>query len=89
MFLAYCLNPIDQSWTPPVHCRTAAEAYRYCALHHTYIREIRVTDTDDFIVLHMVNHVLHIPMPDGTLRELPLTPDLIAVINAATDERRE
>jgi hypothetical protein len=72
MFLGYCLNPADQSWTPPVHLATAEEAFHYCRLHHGWIDEIRITDADDFIVLHMVNHVLTWQMPDGTFKHISL-----------------
>lgn len=72
MFLGYCLNPADQSWTPAVHLATAEEAYCYCGLHHRWASEIRITDEEDFVVLHVEDHVLKCPMPDGTLRETPL-----------------
>lgn len=71
-FLGYCLNPVDGSWTPPVHLDTPEACFRYCALHHRWAPEIRITDEEDFIVLHVENHVLKCPMPDGTLRETPL-----------------
>jgi hypothetical protein len=72
MFLGYCLNPADQSWTPPVHLATAEEAFHYCAMHHRWTDEIRITDEDDFMVLHMTNHVIKCPMPDGTFQFIPL-----------------
>ena len=72
----YCLNPADGSWTPPVRLESAEAAYRYCALHHGWAPEIRITDTEDFVVLHVVDHVLICPMPDGTFRETRLlTPE--------------
>lgn len=73
MFRAYCLNPEGGSWTPPVHLDTAAQAYTYCGLHHRWAHEIRVCDEEDFVVLHVVDHVLICPMPDGTFRESTLT----------------
>ncbi len=72
MYLAYCLIPVADTWTPPVHLDTAADCLRYCVLHHRWAPEIRITDEDDFVVLHVVDHVLKCPMPDGSLRETPL-----------------
>jgi hypothetical protein len=72
MFLGYCLNPADGSWTPAVHLETAEAAYRYCWLHHRWAPEIRITDEDDFCVLHVQDHILKCPMPDGAFREIPL-----------------
>jgi len=82
MFYGYCLNPADGSWTPPVTLETAVACYQYCAAHHSYIEEIRITDEEDFIVLQVKNHVLRIPQADETIKELPLTPALLAYIRA-------
>ena len=71
-FTASCLNPVDGSWTPPVRLDTAEACYRSCVLHHRWAPEIRICDEEDCIVLHVENHVLTCPMPDGTLREMPL-----------------
>ena len=71
-FLAYCLIPVDGSWTPPVHLETAEECFHYCLMHHVWTPEIRVTDAEDFLVLHALKGVLKCPMPDGTLKEWPL-----------------
>lgn len=86
MFFAHCLNPVDGSWTPAVSLRTAREAYQYLALHHGWTREIRIVDADDCIVLQMQDAVLKIPLPDGSLREMPLTPALLAVIATAPED---
>jgi hypothetical protein len=69
MFFGYCLNPVDQSWTPPVSLPTARDCYHYCALHHHWTPEVRITDEGDFLVLHVEDHILKCPMPDGTLEE--------------------
>ena len=82
MFYGYCLNPADGSWTPPVTLETAQACYLYCAIHHAYIEEIRITDEEDCIVLHTVHHVLRIPQADESIKELPLTPELLAFIHA-------
>ena len=73
MYLGYCLSPFDSRWTPPVHLETAEECYTYCALHHVWAQEIRICDDEDFVVLHVVDHVLKCPMPDGTLQERRLS----------------
>jgi hypothetical protein len=72
LFLAYGLNPADGCWTPPVRLESAEAVYRYCAMHHHWAPEIRVCDEEDCLVLHVVDHVLKCPMPDGTLRETRL-----------------
>ena len=69
MFLGYCLHPVDGFWTPAVHLATVEEAFRYCILHHHWSLEIRITDEEDFVVLHVENHLLKIPMPDGSFKE--------------------
>lgn len=43
MFLAYCLNPADLSWTPAVHLATAEACFHYCRMHHVWAPEIRIT----------------------------------------------
>ena len=73
MYLAYCLNPANATWTPPVHLNTPEECFDYCLLHHVWALEIRVTDEDDYVVLHVEAHVMKLPMPDGTLHEFELT----------------
>jgi hypothetical protein len=72
MFLGYCLIPINNTWTPPVRLETAEAAFMYCTLHYKWTDEIRITDEDDFVVLHMEHRTLKIPMPDGSIREHPL-----------------
>lgn len=72
MYLAYCLNPANGSWTPAVHLDTAEAAFRYCLLHYRWTEEIRVCDEEDFIVLHLENGVLKCPMPDGSLKTFTL-----------------
>lgn len=85
MFFGYCLFPDGRGWTPAITLPSATAAYRYCALHAHRTREIRITDDEDFVVLHMLDQVFHIPLPDGSVRRLPLTPELRAVIDAAKD----
>ena len=82
MFYGYCRNPADSSWTPPVTLATALACYQYCAAHQSYIEEIRITDDEDFLVLQMLHHVLRIPQADKTIKELPLSPALLASIHA-------
>jgi len=69
MFSAYCRNPADGSWTPPVARATAEACDRYCALHHHWAPAMRLCDDDDFVGLHGAAPVLKCPMPDGTRRE--------------------
>jgi hypothetical protein len=82
MFFGYCLHPADGSWTPPVTLQTAVACSQYCAAHHSSIKEIRITDAADFIVLQVLDHVLRIPQADGTFQELALSPELVAHIRA-------
>jgi hypothetical protein len=77
MFLAYCLDPADQRWTPAVHLEEAADCFAYCFLHYRWAQEIRVTDTGDCIVLYVENGILKIPQPDHSRRELPIDEALI------------
>ena len=65
----YCLHPVDGSWTPPVLLDAAEDVYHSCVLHHHWAPEIRICDEEECMVLHVVNHVLKCPMPDGTMRE--------------------
>jgi hypothetical protein len=78
MFLGYCLNPADHSWTPAVHLKEADDCFRYCFLHYRWSPEIRITDEDDYVVLHVENSILKIPQPDQSLRELPIDNALVA-----------
>lgn len=76
MFLGYCLNPANGSWTPPVRLETAEAAFGYCMLHYRWAPEIRICDEEDFVVLHVENYVLKCPMPDGSLKTWPLRPPI-------------
>ena len=67
-YLAYCRNPVDQSWTSPVHLETPADCFRYAYLHHIWAPEIRITDDEDFLIMHVQDHILKIPWTDETLR---------------------
>lgn len=69
MFYGYCLDPVSQSWTPPVSLPTARDCYQYCVLHHHLFPEVRITDESDFLVLQVDHHILKCPQPDGSLRE--------------------
>ena len=82
MFYGHCLHPADGSWTPPISLATASACYSYCALHSSYISEIRMTDEEDFVVLLLKDRVFHIPQPNQTMKELPLTPELLAYMRA-------
>jgi hypothetical protein len=77
MFLAYCLNPVNQRWTPAIHLKEAAHCFRYCFLHYVWSPEIRITDEEDCIVLHVENGILKIPQPNQSLLELPIDDALI------------
>ncbi len=67
MYFGYCLIPFDNCWTPPVHLETAEAAFCYCKLHHRWFQEIRITDEDDFMVLHVIDHMLMYLRADGTM----------------------
>jgi hypothetical protein len=41
-------------------------------LHYRLTPEIRITDEEDFIVLHVEHQTLKCPMPDGSMREWAL-----------------
>jgi len=71
-YLAYCRGPADQTWTPPVHLDTPEACLRYVYLHHGWAPEIRITDDEDFLIMHVQDHILKIPWTDETLREFPM-----------------
>lgn len=45
--------PNDLGWTPPVTLQNAEACMRYCLLHHHMFPEIRITDEDDAVVMHV------------------------------------
>lgn len=67
MFFGYCFD--EQGYHTP------ADAYRYCLrLHHEW-NEIRITDEDDYCVMHVV-----VPFPDGKFRYIDLTDPRVAYV---------
>lgn len=72
MYYAYCLIPIQQRWTPARRLQTVEAAFDYCRLQHRIFPEIRITDTEDHCVLHIVRHVMYCPLPDGTFSRFNL-----------------
>lgn len=72
MFKSWCFTEINGWHTPSVALKDAEEAFAYCKLQHLLFPEIRITDDGDFIVMHVINHTLKVPMPDGSLKEIAL-----------------
>jgi hypothetical protein len=72
MYYAYCLVPTLQSWTPARRLATGDAAFAYVRLQHQLFPEIRITDEDDHCVLHIIQHVMYCPLPDGTFSVLDL-----------------
>lgn len=62
-FFAYCFDK-DDRYYPPVTL-TSVEAVRaYVNLHREHFREIRITDTDDYIIVQVINGEVIWPIPD-------------------------
>lgn len=72
IFYGYCFPEPDGWHTPAVTLTSAEEAIRYCQLHHTRFREIRITDPSDFLVMHVIDHVANVPQLDGTIKKYNL-----------------
>jgi hypothetical protein len=90
MYLGYCFD--EQGFHGPANpLATPSDAYNYCLHWHHEWPEVRITDEYDFCVLHVANHVLKIPWPDGSFKEFDLnasdaTARLIAFIKS-NDEK--
>lgn len=54
MFLGYCFDK-DGRYCPPVSLETVEEVFSYVALQKNLFPEIRITDLDDYVVLHVKN----------------------------------
>lgn len=59
MFYGYCRK--DDFWTLLVHLETAAQVFCYCCLHHIIFDEVRITDEDDYCVMHVIGDDLVFP----------------------------
>jgi hypothetical protein len=56
MFYGYCFPEPDGDWhTPKVTLNSPEEVYRYTQLQGNLFREVRVTDTEDFTVVQMID----------------------------------
>lgn len=71
MFYGYCLTP-HGTWTPKVKLDLADDCYGYCNLQHNLFSEIMITDEDDYCVMHVKDHILYVPYPDGTFHRFNL-----------------
>lgn len=59
-FFGYCLTP-QGYWTPRAELQDAETAWHYAYLQAQLWDEVRITDTGDFCVIHVVNHKLVFP----------------------------
>ena len=50
MYFGYCLTP-DGYFTPKVTLQTPEDVFRYTELQRTLWEEVRITDTEDFVVV--------------------------------------
>ena len=70
MYYGYCRPKIDGWHTPKVSLRNEQEVFNYCKLQHKLFEEIIITDELDFCVMHVQNHVIKIPFPEGNFKYL-------------------
>jgi len=70
MYYGYCFIEIDGQYTPKVKLETLEEVFTYCRLQHALFPEVRITDEYDFCVLHVVNHVIYVPLQNGNFSAL-------------------
>jgi hypothetical protein len=87
MFLGYCLDPASYTWFPPVGLTTPEECWRFCRRYHASTPEIRITDLDDYLVLHVQDHILRIPLEDDQMGLIDLRDGVATVVPAAHEPR--
>lgn len=71
MFLGYCFDELGYH-TAATKLDTPLACFRYCLRWHKEWAEIRITDTNDFCVMHVLNHNLLIPFPNGKFQQFSL-----------------
>lgn len=71
MYLGYCFDE-NGNHTPASKLETPLLAFNYCFHWHHDWPEIRITDLDDYCVMHVINHQMKIPWEDGTFRHIDL-----------------
>lgn len=64
MFLGYCFNR-DGKYGQPVFLDTPQEAFDYVMLQKDRFPEVKVTDLDDYIVLHAKDGKIVFPKPNN------------------------
>lgn len=84
MLLGYCLDPTTMAWFPPISLTTPAECWHFCLRYHGHTPEIRITDLDDCLVLHVHHHILQIPLEAGQVGLIDLRDGIATVVPAAT-----
>lgn len=60
IFYGYCLTP-QGYWTPRAKLNGAEVAWHYAYLNAQLWHEVRITDTGDFLNIHVVDHKLVYP----------------------------
>lgn len=76
MYLGYCFDE-NGKHTPASKLATPILAFNYCLHWHNDWPEIRITDEDDFCVMHVENHQLKIPWKDGTFKYFNLNDEQV------------
>lgn len=81
MFFGYCFDA-QGFHTPATKLLTAGDAFKYCLHWHHEWHEVRITDEEDYCVMHVVNHILIVPYPNDELRLLNLAdPAVVDIIS--------
>lgn len=53
-FKGFCLMS-DGKWTPPVTLNGAHEVVRYVNLQKVFAKEVRIVDSEDYVVMQAIN----------------------------------
>lgn len=76
-YYKFCFLEIDGYHAPSVRLRNAGEIFSYILLQHHLFPEIRITDEDDYICFHVIDHKIVYPtkkegmnLPSNDLYEL-------------------
>jgi hypothetical protein len=83
MFVGYCFDPVTATWGPPMHIPTPDACWTFCLYYHARTPEIRIADLDDFLVLHVQDHILRLPLEADQMRLIDLRDGATRVVPAA------
>lgn len=61
MFKGYCFIQKDGEYCPPVNLKNAEEVAHYVNLQKLLFPEVRITDRDDFTVVHALDGKIVFP----------------------------